>query len=48
MKRKEINDKVKVNGYYVNEFTRGFLANKMKENGCWNKWGYSPVLSRSV
>lgn len=33
MKRKEINDKVKVNGYYVNEFTRGFLGEQ--DEGSW-------------
>lgn len=33
MKRKEINDKVKVNGYYVNEFTRGFFGEQ--DEGKW-------------
>lgn len=33
MKRKEINDKIKVNGYYVNEFTRGFLGDQ--DEGKW-------------
>lgn len=33
MKRIEIDDKVKVNGYYVNEFTRGFLGEQ--NEGSW-------------
>lgn len=28
MKRREISDKTKVNGYYVNEFVRGFLGER--------------------
>lgn len=33
MKRKEINDKTEINGYYINEFTRGFFGDK--DEGNW-------------
>ena len=39
MKRKEINNKVKVNGYYVNEFIRGFLGEQDEGNWMLCKMG---------
>ncbi|WP_373123604.1 hypothetical protein [Bacteroides caccae] len=49
MKRKEINDKVKVNGYYVNEFTRGFLGEQDEGNWMLEQMGLqSGVVPFSV
>ena len=39
MKRKETNDKTKINGYYINELTRGFLGEQNEGNRMLNLMG---------
>lgn len=39
MKRKEINDKAQINGYYINEFTRGFLGEQNEGNWMLEQMG---------
>lgn len=39
MKRKEINDKTKINGYYIKEFERGFLGEQNEGNRMLKRMG---------
>lgn len=39
MKRKETDDRIKVSGYYINEFTRGFLGEQNEGNKMLRQMG---------
>lgn len=42
MKRKVINDKVKINGYYIQEFNKGFLGEHKEGNKMLRIMGLTP------
>lgn len=39
MKRKETDDRIKISGYYINEFTRGFLGEQNEGNKMLKQMG---------
>lgn len=44
MKRKAINDTVKVNGYYIREFNKGFLGEHKEGERMLQKMGLDPAV----